>query len=150
MKVVLQRVSSARVEVGGRIVGQIDHGLMLLVGIEKGDGEGEMAWMADKVLSLRVFADPENRMNLSLRETNGGILSVSQFTLAGDVRKGRRPDFTGAAEPRTAETLYRHFNRLLAERVKVAEGEFGAMMDVHLVNDGPVTLILEKKPITLG
>ncbi len=144
MRVVAQRVARAAVEAGGRTVGEIGCGLLLLVGIEKGDGEREIAFMADKVLNLRVFADGQDRMNLSVRDVRGGILSVSQFTLAARNKKGRRPDFTHAEEPGRAKTLYERFNCLLAAAVPVATGVFGAMMAVHSVNDGPVTIILEK------
>lgn len=144
MRVVAQRVARAAVEAGGRTVGEIGRGLLLLIGIEKGDGEKEIAFMADKVLNLRVFADGQDRMNLSVRDVRGGILSVSQFTLAARNKKGRRPDFTHAEEPGRAKALYERFNRLLAAAVPVATGVFGAMMAVHSVNDGPVTIILEK------
>ena len=144
MRVVAQRVARAAVEVGGRTVGEIGRGLLLLVGIEKGDGEKEIAFMADKVLNLRIFPDDQEKMNLSVQDIRGGILSVSQFTLAARNKKGRRPDFTNAEEPGRAKILYERFNSLLAAAVPVATGVFGAMMDVHSVNDGPVTIILEK------
>jgi D-tyrosyl-tRNA(Tyr) deacylase len=144
MRVVAQRVAHAGVEVEGRLVGSIDRGLLLLVGIEKGDGEKEIAFMADKVMNLRVFADGEGKMNLSVRDVHGAILSVSQFTLAARSQKGRRPDFTNAEEPGRAEALYSRFNSLLAAVVPVATGVFGAMMEVRSVNAGPVTIILEK------
>jgi D-tyrosyl-tRNA(Tyr) deacylase len=143
MRVVAQRVVRAAVEAGGRTVGEIGRGLLLLVGIEKGDGEKEIAFMADKVLNLRIFPDDQDRMNLSVRDVRGGILSVSQFTLAARNKKGRRPDFTLAEEPGKAKALYERFNCLLAA-VPVATGVFGAMMDVSSVNSGPVTIILEK------
>ena len=144
MRVVVQRVAHADVEVGGRTVGRIGPGLLLLVGFEKGDGEAEVAFMADKILHLRVFADGEGKMNLDLREAGGEILSISQFTLAARNRKGRRPDFTNAEEPGRAETLYARFNSLLAAGAPVVAGVFGAMMEVRSVNSGPVTIILEK------
>jgi D-tyrosyl-tRNA(Tyr) deacylase len=146
MRVVLQRVSEARVTIDGEAVGEIDHGLVLLVGFTDEDGEPELEWMAEKVLGLRVFSDDEGKMNLSLREVGGGLLVVSQFTLYGDTRKGRRPSFVHAAAPDIAIPLYRRFLELLRERApgKVASGEFGAMMDVALVNAGPVTLVLER------
>jgi len=144
MRVVVQRVSRASVEVDGRTVGRIGPGLLLLVGIEKGDGEKEIEFVADKVLHLRVFADAAGKMNLSVRETGGEILSVSQFTLAARNKKGRRPDFSNAEAPEVAEALVARFNALLAASVPVASGVFGAMMDVHSVNNGPVTVILEK------
>lgn len=144
MRVVVQRVSQASVEIDGRTVGRIKTGILLLVGIEKGDGEKEIEFMADKILNLRIFADNEGKMNLSVQETRGEILSVSQFTLAARNKKGRRPDFGNAEEPGKAAALYSRFNSLLAAAVPVATGEFGALMDVHLVNSGPVTIILEK------
>ncbi|MCU0237403.1 MAG: D-aminoacyl-tRNA deacylase [Acidobacteria bacterium] len=144
MRVVAQRVARAAVEVGGRSVGEIGRGLLLLVGIEKGDGEKEIAFMADKVLNLRIFPDDQDKMNLSVRDIRGGVLSVSQFTLAARNKRGRRPDFTHAEEPGKAEALYERFNSLLAAAVPVATGVFGAMMDVASVNSGPVTIILEK------
>lgn len=139
-----QRVSEAAVAVAGREVGRVGRGLLLLVGIEKGDGEGEIAFMADKVLHLRVFADDQARMNLDVQQAGGSVLSISQFTLAARNRKGRRPDFTNAEEPVRARELFDRFNALLREVVPVATGEFGAMMDVSSVNQGPVTIVLEK------
>jgi D-tyrosyl-tRNA(Tyr) deacylase len=144
MRVVAQRVARAAVEVEGRTVGEIGRGLLLLVGIEKGDGEDEIGFMADKVLHLRVFPDDQGKMNLNVQEVKGGILSVSQFTLAARNKKGRRPDFTNAEEPGKAEALYDRFNSLLAAAAPVATGVFGAMMEVAAVNSGPVTIILEK------
>lgn len=144
MRVVLQRVSEASVRVEGKIVGEIGKGLLLLVGIAPGDGDKELAWMADKVAGLRIFEDEAGRMNLSASEIGGEILSVSQFTLYGDCRKGRRPNFMGAAKPELASVLYDRFNGLLREKgFNVGTGVFGAMMDVSLLNDGPVTLILD-------
>lgn len=145
MRVVVQRVSRASVEIDGRMVGRIGAGLLLLVGIEKGDGEREMKFAADKTLNLRIFADDKDKMNLSVQEVKGEILSISQFTLASRIKKGRRPDFSDAEEPGRAEVLYDRFNRLLAAVVPVATGVFGAMMDIHSVNQGPVTFILEKR-----
>lgn len=144
MRVVAQRVSQASVEVGGRTAGRIGPGLLLLVGIERGDGERETAFLADKALHLRIFPDPQGRMNLDVQQAGGEILSVSQFTLAARNRKGRRPDFANAEEPGRARELYDRFNALLRRAVPVAEGQFGAMMDVRSVNSGPVTIILEK------
>lgn len=139
-----QRVSEAAVAVAGREVGRIGRGLLLLVGIEKGDGEREIAFMADKVLHLRVFADEQERMNLDVQQVRGGVLSISQFTLAARNKKGRRPDFTNAEEPVRARELFERFNALLRAAVPLATGEFGAMMDVRSVNSGPVTIVLEK------
>ncbi len=150
VRVVVQRVSQAHVEVNGRTVGRIGAGLLLLVGIEKGDGEREIGFMADKVIQLRVFADGDDKMNLNVQEIHGEILSISQFTLASRIKKGRRPDFSDAEEPGRAEALYSLFNRLLVAAVPVATGTFGAMMDVHSVNQGPVTIILEKTADELG
>lgn len=149
MRVVLQRVSRAVVRVAGHVTGTIGPGFVVLAGFAPGDTEETLAWMADKVLSLRVFGDAEGKMNRGLEEVGGGILVVSQFTLYGDAHKGRRPSFIAAAPPAIAIPLYERFVALLNERgttlgVPVATGEFGAMMEVELVNDGPVTLILEK------
>lgn len=147
MKVVLQRVSKASVSVDGEVVGEIGRGHLLLVGIGDEDGEEAVEWMADKVVDLRVFADEEGRMNLSLADVDGELLVVSQFTLYGDTSKGRRPSFVHAADPDVARSLYRSFLERLEARVstdRVRSGEFGAMMDVSLINDGPVTLILER------
>ena len=146
MRVVLQRVSRAEVRVEGRITGRIERGFALLVGLARDDGDAQLTWMADKILSLRLFPDSEGRMNLGLDEVQGGLLVISQFTLYGDARKGRRPSFIDAAPPEQAVPLYERFVHLLRERAPgpVETGEFGAMMDVELVNDGPVTLILER------
>lgn len=146
MRVVLQRVSEARVIIDGRVVGDIGIGHLLLVGFTKGDSRDEAEWMADKVVGLRVFNDADAKMNRDLEDVGGSLLVVSQFTLYGDTRKGRRPSFVHAAPPEIAIPLYEKFVELLEARVpgRVATGEFGAMMDVFLVNDGPVTLVLEK------
>ena len=145
MRIVLQRVSHARVTVEGRVTGEIGPGLLLLVGFTEGDGDAELAWMAEKVVGLRIFNDDEGKMNRSLDEVGGALLVVSQFTLYGDVRKGRRPSFVTAARPEVAIPLYERFvERLRGTGLRVETGEFGAMMDVELVNDGPVTLVLER------
>jgi D-tyrosyl-tRNA(Tyr) deacylase len=146
MRVVLQRASSGSVTIGGRVVGEIGPGLVLLVGFTEGDDESVLEWMAEKVIGLRVFNDDEGRMNRSLEEVAGDLLVVSQFTLYGDTRKGRRPSFVKAAGPELAVPLYERYLKLLRERApgRVESGEFGAMMDVALVNDGPVTLVLER------
>jgi D-aminoacyl-tRNA deacylase len=145
MRVVLQRVSRAAVTVDGRSTGEIGAGLLLLVAFRDGDDEASLAWMAEKVAGLRVFADAEGRMNRSIVEAGGDVLVVSQFTLYGDARRGRRPSFVDAARPESAAALYEGFvSRLRAAGLPVATGEFGAMMQVELVNDGPVTLILER------
>jgi D-aminoacyl-tRNA deacylase len=145
MRVVLQRVSRAEVRVGGRVTGRIGRGFLLLVGFTHGDAEAALVWMADKIVGLRLFADAEDKMNLALADVGGELLVVSQFTLYGDAVKGRRPSFIDAARPETAIPLYERFVELLGARVECVEtGEFGAMMDVDLVNDGPVTLLLER------
>ena len=141
----LQRVSRARVTVGGRVTGEIGRGLLLLAGFTEADTPEALAWMADRVVGLRVFPDDEGRMNRSVEEIGGALLVVSQFTLYGDVRRGRRPSFVEAARPETAVPLYERFLELLrATGRHVETGEFGAMMEVELVNDGPVTLWLER------
>lgn len=145
MRVLLQRVSRAEVRVDGRVVGRIGRGFCLLVGYTGADTAEQNAWMADKVAGLRLFGDAEGKMNLGLDDVGGAVLVVSQFTLYGDAAKGRRPSFIDAARPEVAIPLYEGFVRLLRERgLTVETGEFGAMMDVELVNDGPVTLWLEK------
>lgn len=145
MRVLLQRVSRAEVRVGERVTGRIDRGYLLLVGLTDGDAEPALEWMADKVIGLRLFADGDDRMNLSLADVGGALLVVSQFTLYGNAEKGRRPSFIDAARPDVAIPLYERFIVMLRERgVQVETGEFGAMMDVELVNDGPVTLWLER------
>ena len=146
MRVVLQRVSRAEVRIEGRVAGRIARGYLLLVGFGHTDDEAVLAWMADKIVSLRLFPDDEGRMNRDLADVGGGVLVVSQFTLYGDTRKGRRPSFIDAAPPDIAVPLYERFIALLRARAPGAleTGEFGAMMDVDLVNDGPVTLWLER------
>jgi D-tyrosyl-tRNA(Tyr) deacylase len=146
MRVVAQRVSSASVDVGGETVGAIGKGLLLLVGVTHDDTEADAKWMADKIAGLRIFEDGDGKMNLSVLEVGGSVLSVSQFTLYGDCRKGRRPNFMEAARPELAEPLYETLNRMLREQgLTVETGRFGAMMEVRLVNDGPVTLVLDTK-----
>jgi len=146
MKVVLQRVSSGSVTIHGQVVGEIGRGLVLLVGFRDGDDGEAIRWMADKIVGLRVFSDQEEKMNLSLEDVGGDLLVVSQFTLYGDTRKGRRPSFVKAAHPELAIPLYDEFLEILRDRAPgtVESGEFGAMMDVALVNEGPVTLVLER------
>jgi D-tyrosyl-tRNA(Tyr) deacylase len=146
MRVVVQRSKSARVTVDGEITGQITKGLVLLVGVTHEDREEDAAYLADKIINLRIFEDSSEKMNLSLLDVGGEILSVSQFTLYGDCRKGRRPNFMEAAKPDHALEMYEAFNSILREKgIHVETGRFGAMMDVALTNDGPVTLILESK-----
>ena len=146
MKVVLQRVKEAAVIVDGRVVGEIGVGYLLLVGFTDSDSTEQLEWMADKVLGLRVFNDQDGKMNLDLGKVNGSLLIVSQFTLYGDVKRGRRPSFVHAVSPDIAVLLYEEFIDLLETKLpgRVATGQFGAIMDVSLINDGPVTLTLEK------
>lgn len=146
MRVVIQRTKEASVTIDGSIVGQIPSGFMLLVGITHEDTKEDADYLANKIVNLRIFEDENEKMNLSLKDVSGQILSVSQFTLYGDCSKGRRPSFAGAAKPDIAEVLYDYFNeKLRSYDVVVETGQFGAMMDVSLVNDGPVTLIMESK-----
>jgi len=147
VKVVLQRVSRAAVRVNGQVTGEIGTGFLVLAGFAPTDTDESLGWMAEKILGLRLFGDADGKMNLGLADVGGGVLVVSQFTLYGDARKGRRPSFTDAATPDVAIPLYQRFVTLLKEKggaIPVATGEFGAMMEVELVNDGPVTLILER------
>lgn len=146
MKVVVQRAKRAKVIVENEVVGSIDHGLMLLVGVTHDDTVEDAAYLADKIANLRIFEDENDKMNLSLLDVKGEILSVSQFTLYGDCRKGRRPNFMNAAKPEHATVIYDSFNKELREKgITVETGTFGAMMEVDFVNDGPVTLIVESK-----
>ncbi|KRW92768.1 D-tyrosyl-tRNA(Tyr) deacylase [Alicyclobacillus tengchongensis] len=146
MRVVVQRSGPARVEVDGEIVGQIGKGLVLLVGVSRDDTGADAVYLADKIVGLRIFPDTEGKLNHDVREARGSILSVSQFTLYGDARKGRRPSYADAAPPDMAVELYNRFNELLRDRnVHVETGQFRAMMQVYLVNDGPVTLLLDSK-----
>lgn len=145
MKAVIQRVSHAEVRVEGEVVGRTGPGLLVFAGFRSGDGDAELKWMADKMAQVRVFPDGDGKMNRSVAEVGGELLIVSQFTLYGDVRKGRRPSFVGAAAPAEAEGLYDRFVDICRRgTVPVATGRFGAMMDVELINDGPVTLVLER------
>ncbi len=146
VRVVLQRVREASVTVEGRVVGEIGLGHLLLVGFTESDTIDHIEWMADKVVGLRTFRDDAGKMNRALADVDGSILVVSQFTLYGDVRKGRRPSFIAAAPPERAVRLYDHFVESLEVRHpgRVEEGEFGAMMDVSLTNDGPVTLVIDR------
>ena len=145
MRLLLQRVSRAEVRVGGRVTGRINQGYLLLVGLTHSDTTSQLEWMAEKIAGLRLFADADGKMNLGLSDVGGAVLVVSQFTLYGDSAKGRRPSFVDAARPEIAKPLYDRFVALLRERaLPVETGEFGAMMDVELVNDGPVTLWLER------
>jgi len=145
MKAVVQRVSRASVRIDGQTVGEIGRGLLVLLGIGKGDTTADTEWMIKKLLALRIFPDDAKNMNRSVTDIGGGILVVSQFTLYGDARKGTRPSFSEAMPPADAEQFYNDFMAKLrvATTLQVAEGEFAAMMDVELVNDGPVTIVLD-------
>lgn len=144
MRVVLQRVKKARVEVNDVTTGSIDLGLLVLLGISREDTEADAEYLRDKILGIRIFPDAQGRMNRNVQEAGGGLLIVSQFTLYGDTRRGRRPSFDNAAPPRQAEDLYNHFVELLKSGpVPVQTGVFQAHMDVHLVNEGPVTILID-------
>jgi D-aminoacyl-tRNA deacylase len=146
VRAVLQRVSSASVSVEGRRIGAIEHGLVVLLGVERGDGPADRDYIVTKIREVRVFSDDAGKMNLSVADVGGGVLVVSQFTLCGDVRKGRRPSFDAAAPPADAKALYDDTVRALVERgLRVETGEFQAMMQVSLVNDGPVTILLDSR-----
>jgi len=146
MRAVVQRVSRAEVRCNGRILGKISRGFVVLLGVAGGDSEADAAHLADRIVGMRVFADEAGKMNCSLAQVGGAILVVSQFTLLADTNSGRRPSFTRAAAPAEARRLYEHFLSLARTGdVKVESGEFGAMMEVELVNDGPVTIILDSR-----
>ncbi len=146
MRAVVQRVSSGSVTINGKVVGEISKGLVILLGVRNGDTAEDAKFLADKCLNLRIFSDAKGKFNLSVLEVKGELLVISQFTLYGETRKGRRPSFIDAAPPEISEPLYRLFiDYLTASRLKVACGEFGAMMSVQINNDGPVTIIIESK-----
>ena len=146
MRAVVQRVSSAKVTVGERVTGEIGRGLLVLLGVEQNDGPADVQYISSKIRDLRIFADDNEKMNLSVLDTKGGVLVVSQFTLSGDARNGRRPSFASAAPPQIARDLYEEVVReLIASGLRVATGEFQAMMQVALVNDGPVTILLDSR-----
>lgn len=148
MRAVLQRVVRASVRVEGETVGQIEGGLLVLLGIREDDAEDDVRYLLEKITNLRIFDDDEGRMNLSLLETNGGLLAVSQFTLYGDARRGRRPSWSHAAGPEIAEPLYNLFVELARQTVpRVETGSFRKMMEVELVNDGPVTILLDSRKL---
>ena len=144
MIAVLQRVTTGKVKIGDRIVGDIDNGLVILLGVHRDDKEEDIIFLADKVIGLRIFNDNNGKMNISLQDADGSVLVISQFTLCGDWRKGRRPSFTKAADPDKGELLYEGFIDAVRSRgINVETGEFGAAMDVSLVNSGPVTFVLD-------
>ncbi len=146
MRAVVQRVTSARVTVAERVTGEIGQGLLVLLGVEQGDGPTDLQYIASKVRDLRIFADDDGKMNRSVLDVQGGVLVVSQFTLSGDARNGRRPSFASAAPPQIARALYEEVVReLTASGLQVATGEFQALMQVLLVNDGPVTILLDSR-----
>jgi D-tyrosyl-tRNA(Tyr) deacylase len=146
LRAVVQRVKQAHVRTDGVTVGEIEKGLLVLLGVENNDSLEDVEYLAAKILELRIFEDEDSRMNLSVQDIKGEIIVVSQYTLLGDCRKGRRPSFTDAAPPHLAKDLYEQFiSYLLKSNLKVAQGEFQAMMEVHLINDGPVTFILDSR-----
>jgi D-aminoacyl-tRNA deacylase len=147
MRIVLQRVKEAKVQVADQTVGEIGHGLLVLLGVTQDDGAADIEWLVKKIVQLRIFSDAEGKMNLSVEDVAGGILVVSQFTLYADAKKGNRPSYIRSAQPVISIPLYEQFVAQLRERFQgpVATGEFGAMMDVSLVNDGPVTIILDSR-----
>ena len=145
MKIIIQRVKKAQVSIEGQVYGQIQQGLLLLVGVGPEDQQEDMDYAVRKLVNMRIFSDDEVKMNLSVKDIQGEILSISQFTLFADTKKGNRPAFTGAAKPDMAEAFYQDFNQKLAQEVTVQTGIFGADMQVELINDGPVTIILDTK-----
>ena len=146
MRAVVQRVNYANVEVGGNIVGKINDGLLVFLGIGNDDNEADLNYLVEKIMGLRIFEDEQNKMNLSLLDIKGELLVVSQFTLYGDVRKGRRPNFSQSAKPEEAEKMYMEFiNKCREYDIKIEEGVFGAHMKVNIQNDGPVTILLDSK-----
>lgn len=146
MRAVVQRVTSAKVTVGERVTGEIGPGLLVLLGVDQGDGPADLQYIASKVRDLRIFADADGKMNQSVLDLQGGVLVVSQFTLSGDARNGRRPSFVSAAPPQIARALYEEVVReLQSSGLQVATGEFQTMMQVSLVNDGPVTILLDSR-----
>ena len=148
MRAVIQRVNKASVAVDGKIIGEIGHGLLIFLGVGEGDTEADMKYIADKSIGLRIFTDENDKMNLSVGDVGGEMLVISQFTLYGDCRKGRRPSFTGSMEPTGAEELYEKFiGYVAATGIRVSHGEFGADMKVELINDGPVTMLLDSSRI---
>lgn len=146
MRALIQRVSNASVDVEGKTVGEINKGILVFLGVGKGDTENELEYMVDKIINLRIFEDEDGKMNLSLKDIGGEILVVSQFTLYGDVSKGRRPSFTDSGDPKLANDLYELFiDKCKEEGIKTESGVFGADMDVKLLNQGPVTILVERE-----
>lgn len=146
MRALLQRSRRSRVLVEGRVAGEIPRGLVVFLGVGQGDAGGDLEYLAEKIMGLRIFEDQDGKMNLDIRQAGGEVLVISQFTLYGDCRKGRRPSFTEAAPPEEARRLYREFCQYLEQAgLKVATGEFGAFMQVEITNDGPVTLMLDSR-----
>ncbi|MFO7881598.1 MAG: D-aminoacyl-tRNA deacylase [Kosmotogaceae bacterium] len=145
MRAVIQRVNDACVKVDDEVVGSINKGILVLLGIEKADSENDVSWMVEKIINLRIFEDDKQKMNLSLKDVDGDLLAVSQFTLLGDARKGRRPSFTDAAPPEKAQELYKIFLNKASEEINTESGIFQAYMSVSLTNDGPVTILLDSK-----
>lgn len=146
MKAVIQRVSEAQVKVENKVVGEITHGLLLLIGIDEEDEEADALWLVQKILNLRIFSDPEGKMNLSVQDLEGEILCISQFTLIADYKKGNRPSFIKAAKPEKAIASFEFFKTEIAKTaLKIESGIFGADMEVSLVNDGPVTIVMDSK-----
>lgn len=147
MKIVIQRVKRSSVTINNNLYSEIGKGIMVLLGVEKNDTERESQWLCEKLLKLRIFEDENNKMNKSILDINGEILVVSQFTLAGNCKKGTRPSFDNAELPDKANKLYEKFCETLSQHIPVKTGVFGAMMDIEIINDGPVTFILEKSPV---
>jgi len=148
MRAVIQKVKNANVKVDGDTVGEIQKGFLIFLGIEAGDTQSDLAYIVGKISKIRIFEDADDKMNLSIKDVGGAVLSISQFTLLGDARKGNRPSFTGAEKPEKAKEIYLKFNEeLRKEGIKVAEGIFQADMEVSLVNDGPVTILLDSRKL---
>jgi D-tyrosyl-tRNA(Tyr) deacylase len=147
MQVVIQRVKDSRVSIGDKLIGKIGKGILVFLGIEKEDTQNDADYLVSKIINLRIFDDPYGKMNLSVKDINGEILVISQFTLLGDCRKGRRPSFANAAEPEKAEILYQYFVSQIKNNAIVSTGKFQAKMDVYILNDGPVTFLLNSKNI---
>lgn len=146
MRAVIQRAKKASVRVENEIVGKIDHGLVLFIGVEDNDSDEDIAYLVRKISNLRIFEDDDDKMNLSVKDVGGSILSISQFTLHADTKKGNRPSFVAAAKPDYAEKIYNRFNELVAnENLRVETGEFGKHMEIDFINDGPVTILIDSK-----